>query len=452
MPSPYDPVLRGDPAGRTPRPRWLAPGPVPWGLLGWLYVLVLWLTWTPIRDRPPEILWLPRGLDWIEMLGNLLLFAPIGAVLASIRVRSAATDQRGTRQIVLFVAITAGIMAVAVEIGQLRVPGRTVSPFDVMRNAVGAAAAALLATRAFRSGITPRAVQRIVGALCFTGVLVFLTATAFAASRTIVLSGWTPRYAVLAGDEVGGGRAYHGIVSDPVICGGAVEEEICATPGASPEDRSDLVAAAISAQRVRLSAVVISRAPQVSLARIVTFSGGVLYRNATLYQEDRDLYLRLRTPQSGPNATDLVFVLPEAVRDTRLTRIDATYEPGRIELRAMDPERTVTGRFLMAIFSGWWILKPNRPARVEPGVLLLATLVAAAAFSLPLGLLATGWAGVPPLARLVAGATLPALLLLPLSGALAIGVSVEDLVSAAAFGLVGAMIGLWTREQVDLGS
>ena len=417
-------------------------------MLAWLYLVVLWLTWTPVGDGPPEILWRPPG-SWTPFLGNLLLLAPLGFVLALHRaVRGGSRSRVAMRRLVGRVALTAAVLSVAVELGQFRVPGRSPSPWDVTLNTGGAALAAWLGARLVRSGLDARRLVAAAMGVVFTGVLLFLIATGFTASRMLVLSDWNEDYLVFSGDEPSGERAYDGRVSEARICATAPEREVCAGPGATPEERLALSQTAQDTQAVRLSAVVTSPGPQTGDARIVTFSMDHRHRNATLYQDGRDLVLRLRTPLGGPNGTGLEFVLPEAVPDGVPTRVHGSFRTGRIEMAA--GEGAVRVRFPIGPFSGWWLVRPLPENRVETGILRRAMLVSAAAFSLPLGLavlLFLGW-GPAPLRPLAGGLAAPVLLVL-LASALKIPVSPWDVAAASGFGVLGWVLGLvgWSGRR-----
>jgi hypothetical protein len=218
------------------------------------------------------------------------------------------------------------------------------------------------------------------------------------------------------------------------------EGEVCAGPGATLEERLALSQAAQDTQAVRLSAVVTSSGPQAEDARIVTFSMDPRHRNATLYQDGRDLVLRLRTPLGGPNGTGLEFVLPEAVPDGVPTRVHGSFQAGRIEMAA--GEGAVRAVFPIGPFSGWWLVRPLPEKRVEAGTLRRALLVSAAAFSLPLGLgavLFLGWG--PALLRPLGGLAAPLVLVL-LASVLRIPVSPGDLAAASGFGILGGVLGL----------
>jgi glycopeptide antibiotics resistance protein len=417
---------------------------LPLGILAWLYLVVLWLTWTPVGAGPSEVLWRPPG-SWTPFLGNLLLLAPLGFVLAVHRApRIRSRDGLEFPGLVSQVALTAAVLSVAVELGQFRVPGRNVSPWDVALNTSGAALAAWFGARLVRSGLDARHLVGAAMGVVFTGVLLFLIATGFTASRMVVLSDWNGDYPIFAGDEPSGDRAYDGSVSGARICADLPEGELCAEPGATQERTSALSRAAQDTQAVRLSAVVTARGPQSGDARIVTFSPDTRHRNATIYQDGRDLVLRLRTPLGGPNGTGLEFVLPEAVPDGVPTRVHGSFQVGRIEMAA--GEGAVRAEFPIGPFSSWWLVRPLPERRVEPGPLRRAGLVAAAAYSIPLGLglvLIFGWG--PPLLLLMGGALAPPVLLVLLTSVLGIPVSAWEAALAAGLGSLGVVLGTLRR-------
>jgi hypothetical protein len=408
-------------------------------LLAWLYLIVLWLTWTPTGARGPVLL-LRFPTSWEMVLGNLVLFAPIGLVWAAARV-AATGDEGGRGRLVAEVAVAVAILSLLVELGQLGVPGRSTSPHDLVMNTAGGAGAAWIVIHLVRAGMTPRVIVAGVGAATFTGVLIFLSATSFGTSRMLDLDAWNSDYLVVAGDELGGGRAYDGSVVAARICAGAPAEEVCAEPGAGAEERVGLARAAVRDQRARLSAVVTSRAPQSDRARIISFSGDTRHRNATLAQDGRSLVLRLRTPLAGPNGTDFEVLLPEAVRENTPTRVAGFFDGGRILLLADDGTNTVRGDFTWGYLTGWWIHVRRKRGVIETGSLLLAAVLGAGALAFPLGLAVARqrWVPVPAPMRLVVGGLLPPAVFVPLAAALAIPAPVEEVALSAGFGLLGAL-------------
>jgi glycopeptide antibiotics resistance protein len=410
-------------------------------LLAWLYLIVLWLTWTPTGEGGPELLSWWRLSDWPLTLGNVLLFAPIGLVWAAARASTQVGEVRRGRLVAETAAVIA-LLSLVVELGQLSIPGRSTSLQDLAMNTAGGAAAAWLASHLVRAGVDTRVVTAAVAAAVFAGVLIFLSATGFATSRMLRLEEWDAEYPVRGGAEVGGERLYDGTVDEARICAGAPDREFCVEPGADSVGRRRVARRATGHQRARLSAVVTSHAPQAERARIVTFSRDGGYRNATLAQDGRSLVLRIRTPFTGVNGTLIEVVLPEAVREDRPTRVEAFFESGRITLTADDGTSTVGGDVKWGFFTGWWISSPAVTKRrfLKAGGFMFAAVISAAAFSLPVGYVTARQRWAPGWLRLVAAALVPPSSLFSLSAVFQIPVHMEDLALSVGFGLLGALV------------
>ena len=428
------------------------------GTVAWLYLVILWMTWTPTGTSDPEILLRPPSPRWVVVLGNLLLFAPIGFVLGAVGSQRLAADRAGgrfgrrdagsveVRRIVLQVAALVAILTVVVELGQLRVQGRTVSPYDVVMNTAGAAAAAWAALFLARRGLDRRILVLGAATSVFLGVVIFLAATGFAASRGLVMDDWNRDHEVLAGDEWGGGREYLGAVDSPRICAGTPPDEWCVEPGADVDARHEVRQAAARTQVVRASAIVTSEGEQSGPARIVTFSRGQDTRNITLGQSGRDLVLRVRTPLGGPNGAKTEFVLPEAVPEGVATEVSAAFESRRAVISVRSSEGELRGDFQWGFFSGWWLMSRFANQSVQPGGLLLAGLLGAAAFALPLGLAAAHLGWVSPALRPLLGLAAAPVLVLLMGAPLNVPTPPRELFAAGGFGLLGgivAMIGTW---------
>ena len=430
--------------------------PFPFALLAWLYLIVLWLTWSPTGGAPSRILLLPPTPGWNVVVGNLALFAPMAVVLVvALRGFPRGSWVNAIPRKIGVVATVAGVVALLsllVEVGQLRVPGRTTSPYDVAMNSAGAAGAAWLALLILRRGIPGSWLTRGAAGAVLAGVLLFLTSTAFAADRLLQLHQWSPEYEIVVGEEVGGPRSFVGTIGDPRICAGSGSDEVCVEPirvesrweGIPAGTRKQLQEAASSSQAISLSATIRSEGPQIGPARIITFSRGTSYRNATLGQEGADLILRLRTPLSGPNATEAEFHFPEAVEEGVVTRVRASYQPGRagIAVEVGEGMSRLT-EIRWGLLSSWTLLVGPRENKIESRILFWAALVGAAGFSLPLGMAASGLGvfgmgfSLPLRLRLAAGA--PPALLLQLSSVFGIPLHLRELLLAVLFGLLGAV-------------
>jgi hypothetical protein len=418
--------------------RGIRPTPVEGAFLAWLYLVVLWLTWTPTGAGVPELLLRPPSMPWTVFLGNLLLFAPIAAVLASLFPPGAQVRRRAAS-----VALLIAGLSVGVELGQFLVPGRSISPYDVLLNTGGGAAVAGAVLMMRRRGLDRRIPMGAACGAVGVGVLVFLSAMGVSAQRMLQLDHWNPAYQVVAGDEWEGGRTYDGEVTVPRLCTGegAATTGHCIEPGADEGQREAFVAGVHDSQRIRVTARVVSAGPQNDFNRIVTFSQGTGTRNVTLGQEEEDLRFRVRTPLSGPNGTTVSFRLPESIPTGEPTTVVAEFHKRGVDLVAEAPSRVTRRTFRWGFLSGWWLEKGES---VTPGALLAAMLVGALGFSLPIALavgqglkgvgLAPGWLQVGG-----AAAAAPVLVLL-VAGALGVAVPIRELLASGAVGLLGAMV------------
>jgi len=407
-------------------------------LLLWLHLVVLWLTWTPTDVGPGSVLlslvhYSPRSL-----IGNVALLAPIGVLLAT--AWAGRFDARGV--ILRSAAWCAGVSGF-IEITQFGVPGRSPSPWDFVLNTGGGALAAGVTLGLMSTGFDRARLRLLAVGGVWIGVLIFLCATGSAGPSRMELAGWNPDHEVMAGDEWGGGRRYLGEVRDALVCAGPADQEVCAAPGAEAVQRARVRRNAENSQQVRVAAFVRSDAPQPGLSRIVTFSMGPWDRNVTLAQEGRDLILRVRTPATGPNGSEVPLVLPDAVPDGVPLRVEARYGEGRIEMEVSVEDGTHRrGTFAWGFFSGWWFV--NGP-RIAPGSIPRAALVAAAGFSLPLGFAVALLGSLPLWVRVAGGAvaapTLAALLALPLG----IPFPPVEAWMATGFGGMGGWLSAWRR-------
>lgn len=420
-------------------------------LLSWMYLVVLWLTWTPTGTAPVEILLLPPSMSSRVVVGNLALFAPMGLVLGTALAKAPARAPTGSSRgpdlrAVLLGGLGVAVLSLVVELGQLWVPGRSTSPYDVGLNALGGLGAAWIGVRLARRGTDPVALQVGAGGVVLLGVAIFLSATGFAVASGLRILEWDPTYPVVAGAEPDGERPYRGRVTEAWICSGEEGAEVCAEPGAPGAVRSALATGAARSQEVILSASVVSDGPQTGPARIITYSQGWWTRNAMLGQQDRDLVLRLRTPLAGVNGAVVQFVLPGAVSDQSPTELRAAFRQDRIVLSARSASEQVRGEFRWGTLSGWWLTSGRAGRDVTPSDLRRATVVGAAAFGVPLGL-ALIWFGSGPLALLaLAGAATPPGALTGMGLALGIPLPAMDLVVSAGFGGLGVALGLLVRR------
>lgn len=319
---------------------------LPWGLVGWSLAVVLWLTWAPYRFRSPDPSLTVTGSDPAEVLANLALLAPlaIAVVLCA---------PGGGRSRLARAGLAALAASVVVEIGQMFIEGRHPSPMDLGLNASGGVLLAWLAVR-----LEPRlGAGRILTAVTLVAwgtVLGHSVLAAAAVERHHRIRGWEPSYPILMGDEVGGGRRYLGTIRNPAICAAGPEAPVCVSAGANPPSRARLAEAARKSQWARARATVVSTSDrQRGPARIVTFSDGTLRRNITLAQKGRALVFRIRTPVASPSGSAVEFYLSGAVPRGEPTTVSATFDQGRVEMRAATTEMEVRGSFYPGLLQAW---------------------------------------------------------------------------------------------------
>ena len=71
---------------------------------------------------------------------------------------------------------------------------------------------------------------------------------------------------------------------------------------------------------------------QIGPARIISLSSNSLYRNFTIGQQDTNLNLRIRTPITGENGTDINLSIPDVFANTKPHYIVITYAQAKIEV------------------------------------------------------------------------------------------------------------------------
>lgn len=106
-------------------------------LLGYFALITLVITLGPFDFAPPRRVRLSLHLSPADMLANIALFLPLGVLLASLRPRA---DHRAS--VALLAAFSVGI-----ELAQIFIRDRYVSPVDVATNTIGAWAGVLLRQR-----------------------------------------------------------------------------------------------------------------------------------------------------------------------------------------------------------------------------------------------------------------------------------------------------------------
>ncbi|PMB46385.1 hypothetical protein CEN41_06040 [Fischerella thermalis CCMEE 5330] len=208
---------------------------------------------------------------------------------------------------------------------------------------------------------------------------------------TIYLSNWTPTYSLLLGNETTGDKPWQGYISDLHIADQAVTKnqvsELFDTknylnifgyslissyqftnkrdfqdsnrqlPELLPQGQSSHIvdgqgvalsssywlktetSATLLNKRLRknseftiISTVATADTNQTGPARIISVSSGILRRNFTLGQQQTNLDLRIRTPLTGENATDIKLSIPGIFANTNTHNIVLIYSKANIQI------------------------------------------------------------------------------------------------------------------------
>lgn len=353
-------------------------------LVVWSVVVVVWLTLGPLSpggERSPIRLTPPRNP--VEVFGNLVLLAP--AALASM-LRLAHSRVRESTRLLLVVAGGA-LVSICVELSQLGVAGRIVSPYDVALNSAGAALAAGLALRLERRSVRAGLLSLAIFGLVFAAVLAYMSRVSHVVARDFTLAGWDESVEIVAGAEADGGRIFRGEVRDGRICTGPSSWTTCAGAHAPAAERRALADAAERSQRVRIAASVRSASDgQSGPARILTFSESADERNLTIGQSGRALVFRVRTPVTGENGARPELRLPGAIQAGAWTEVAAEFDRGKVTLSASGAPAAAKAVMSFDLLTAW-LLRHGIPA-VGPEEVRRGRLVAGLLLMMPVGLLA----------------------------------------------------------------
>ncbi|TAF07542.1 MAG: VanZ family protein [Nostocales cyanobacterium] len=86
-----------------------------------------------------------------------------------------------------------------------------------------------------------------------------------------------------------------------------------------------------SSEFTLITHVATNNTQQTGPARIISISGDYLRRNLTLSQEGNSLDLRLRTPLTGENGSDIQIMIPNVFTDKKFHQIIITYARGTVQ-------------------------------------------------------------------------------------------------------------------------
>lgn len=301
----------------------------------WYGAVFLWLTWAPfLPSLGQQNVLLAPSLDPVEVALNLTLLVPVGMIAGFAR-HGTGNDSAGSWPGIWLALLLGTLLSLVAESGQLFLPERYPSPYDLVLNVSGAVIGTRVARWLIRLGTDPDMGTMLTWSHLYLSALVYILIMASLHQGGHRLDGWAAESPVLAGREEDGSREYVGKIAGAEICAGSDAREVCAGPGADLQTRRRLASTATETQEVMLRAQVTSMSDhQTGPTRIVTFSDGILRRNATLAQDGTDLVFRLRTPLAGPNGTGVQFALPGAVPSEKPTRVLGEYRKGEVTLRA----------------------------------------------------------------------------------------------------------------------
>jgi glycopeptide antibiotics resistance protein len=345
-----------------------------------------------------------------DFLLNVCLFVPIGALMH----HEGRSRSRALSVIVVWVALSAGLLSLSIELSQALLPSRDSSLFDVLANTGGAlGGVALDATwgtsiasrfEGWRIGTSPA----MLAAMMTSFTVLALGISALLQARTR-LSNWTDDYPLLIGNEATGDRAWRGRIfrltitdaatpfesvrrfsdgasvvlqgaqlADYDFSGSAPYEDgsgnlpdfqwthhssKSTSPGVELSDVSWLAtrsSASALSRRVReanaftlrvMCATDDTNEYRDGPARIVSNSVNPFQRNFTIGQEREDLVVRLRTPETGDNGSHFETRAPGVFSTTAVRDVLVTYN-GATLLTAASGSHRITRTDLTA---GAWL-------------------------------------------------------------------------------------------------
>jgi hypothetical protein len=289
------------------------------------------------------------GFGLFDLVGNLLLYLPLGLALAHRRP---------------LMALGVGLLlSASIETIQVWFVGRYAGLFDILANTCGVAVGFWIARRLCGQG--PERLTVPVGrGLSFVGLAGVLTLSplwAYPPARTD-FANWAADFQLLAGNEVTGDRPWRGRIDAlGMFAGSTTRQEakrlstagsaelgaaLRGTPGGYVTDgplvfngsgahhfgaavASELYAGARKTSRLTIVArATADNTLQGGPARLVAFSKNPNARNFDLGQQGGRLWFRIRTPVSGPNGMDrnLHVETSPVLVDGRTLTIVATYD------------------------------------------------------------------------------------------------------------------------------
>ena len=321
-----------------------------------------------------------------DLLGNILLFVPLGFALAGSSLTGAPMQRA-----VLVTAMVCLALSLGVEALQVILPSRSSAMFDVLMNTLGGILGMLL-NRFLKLRYLKTPGPRAATLLALVSLLwsMSLLSVAPFALRSGNLCNWDGQFPLLLGNEDTGNRPWSGRLSllqianravndaeaaqiaaaggdlvaigqDPVVSlrfrAGSLSDESGCLPALIERGRAEggrgqadirlgggrwlgtgnaasaLTSALQRTGRLTLSAVVFNDdSSQSGPARIVSLSGDPLNRNFTLAQKGPNLVFRLRTPFTGNNGNPPQLEAPGVFGTSRSRKLLLTFDGSSLRL------------------------------------------------------------------------------------------------------------------------
>lgn len=327
-----------------------------------------------------------------DMVNNILLFIPLGCTGAIFLQRERINPIRN----LLTVVIVSVILSSAIETAQVFLPTRTPTPADILNNTIGGLIGAIcfhlysLQSLRYLENLGANSSQR-KATILWTGyvLLSFLFAINWLGGAR--LSNWSLNYPLIIGNEQSGNRPWHGYITEVDIADRAIsrsevaqlidsknlanmmgrnlvasyqftgkepyrdrtgqlpELSIQGTFSNSSQERGIALdnshwlttTTAVTALNKRISkssqftvftSIASTDLNQTGPARIISISNSPFHRNFTISQQGNSLDLRLRTPMTGANATELKLSIPNIFVDNNNHYLLIAYSRGNLQV------------------------------------------------------------------------------------------------------------------------
>ncbi|AKG20863.1 VanZ family protein [Calothrix sp. 336/3] len=327
-----------------------------------------------------------------DQVNNVLLFMPFGFSVAKVfkQIRIKLVYQ------VLLVIITSGILSLSVEFVQIFLPSRMPTLMDIVNNTIGGAVgwicfdiwksqSFLYGLKRIENSRLSQSLNKLI-LLCLAYIALSCV-IAFFWQSTTNLSNWNLNYPLALGNEITGNRAWNGYISELEITDKAVSQyevaevfshqkkkknnSLIATysftnnpiyqdnniPPLLPQGAASKIVdgmgielnsqqwlktnAAVTNlnQRIRRTSeftidttIATAALNQTGGKRILSISQDSLHRNLSVLQEGNNLDLRLRTPITGENGSDIKLSVPDVFEDSSPHHIIVTYSRATVRV------------------------------------------------------------------------------------------------------------------------